>query len=134
MRWERYLGIPFLPGGRDAAKGLDCWGLVVHVYSQEFGITVSPYAAPLGQLTKRDEAKAELEAGLWIETSNPLPGDGVAMGSRNRFSHVGIFIDIGSASVLHSSRSASCIQTVNYLLRNGYPLMKFFRHVERPLH
>lgn len=39
-----YIGIPFVRGGRDINRGLDCWGLVVHFYKNEFGISLPTYS------------------------------------------------------------------------------------------
>lgn len=41
----KYLGIPHVKGGRNTAEhgGMDCWGLVVLFYENEFGITLPRY-------------------------------------------------------------------------------------------
>lgn len=39
MGYEKYLGIPFKHLGRDR-KGLDCYGLLILYYKEEFGIDI----------------------------------------------------------------------------------------------
>lgn len=40
--WNSYVGIPFEPRGR-TDKGLDCYGLLIKVYKEQFGILVPDY-------------------------------------------------------------------------------------------
>lgn len=40
---SKYVGIPFVEGGRDPAIGLDCWGLYRYVLVDHFGIEVAAY-------------------------------------------------------------------------------------------
>lgn len=42
--WNQYVGIPYVPRGRDKATGLDCYGLLIRVYKEQFGITIPDYA------------------------------------------------------------------------------------------
>jgi cell wall-associated NlpC family hydrolase len=42
MHWSaRYVGIPWLPGGR-TRDGCDCWGLVTQVYADVAGVALDP--------------------------------------------------------------------------------------------
>ncbi|MEY8251977.1 MAG: NlpC/P60 family protein [Colwellia sp.] len=36
MNINQYFTVPYVDGGRDIAVGLDCWGLVRHVFHHEF--------------------------------------------------------------------------------------------------
>lgn len=49
------LGVPFLDGGRDPARGLDCWGLVRAVFSRA-GISLPDY-----QISCVEAARISLE-------------------------------------------------------------------------
>lgn len=52
MRWtEAYIGVPFVPLGRDLA-GWDCWGLVRHIVRQRAGIVLEPYTIAPGDLRR----------------------------------------------------------------------------------
>ena len=42
---KKYIGVPFLDGGRDPSVGLDCWGLFLLV-EKEFGISVPDFTIP----------------------------------------------------------------------------------------
>ena len=95
--WDRYVGIPFVDGGRDA-KGLDCWGLVRLVYLDRLGAVLDNYAEiPARNLI---EASRAFEAGAahaetWWPVEKPITYDVVVMRvpRLRRIGHVGIMID-----------------------------------------
>ena len=78
---QSYAGVPYLWGGTDPAKGLDCSGLTQLVYSK-LGVTLPRVAA--------DQAKAGTEVG---SLSQAQPGDLVFFGSPAH--HVGIYVGNG---------------------------------------
>lgn len=41
----QYVGIPYVPGGRDRA-GIDCWGLYSLIMHEQFGMALPPYEGP----------------------------------------------------------------------------------------
>lgn len=130
---EKYLGIPWLTGGRNIAFGLDCWGLLRHVYAVEFGIAVTEHAVPLGVLANPHEVTyAQKSGGYWLETTAPSAGDVVALGRMmSSFSHVGIYVLQPKPALLHSIEGApSCVTTLAALYRQGYSNIKFYRHVD----
>lgn len=43
LEFFKYLNIPHVKGGRDIKNGLDCWGLIVYFYKEEFGINLPTY-------------------------------------------------------------------------------------------
>jgi peptidoglycan DL-endopeptidase CwlO len=82
---QRYLGVPYVYGGTDPAKGLDCSGLVQLVYRQ-LGVNLPR--------TTYDQVKV----GTPVDPSNMQPGDLVfSVGDRAHVAngHVGIYAGNG---------------------------------------
>ena len=100
---SRYVGIPFVSGGRDAS-GCDCYGLVRLVLSERFG-----YALPLLSADYQNAlAIAETEpvlclqqpllAGTQLEKAEEAAVAVIRF--RCRPSHIGIFVD--DTHILHT--------------------------------
>jgi len=130
---ERYLGLPLLTGVRDVNQGVDCWGLLRHIYLKEFGQMLRMHPVQLGHLADQETVtSAELSGTLWKEVSDPQDGDGVAIGKDGTFSHVGVYVQLDEPSVIHSARkSLSCIVTVKHFQKQGFNFIKFYRHDSR---
>ena len=45
INYWKWVGHPYQHGGRDLQKGIDCWGLVVEFYKQEYDIQLPIYPA-----------------------------------------------------------------------------------------
>lgn len=132
MNLDAYLGIPFVPGGRARQPGVDCWGLVRLFYREQYNIFLSTYAAPLGAITAQEDVIAEQKGGMWIEVPAPRDGDGVGLGTPRGLSHVGIYVEAdGVPSVLHSHKRESVIQPLRELKGHGFPIIRFYSHVDR---
>jgi cell wall-associated NlpC family hydrolase len=132
IHWtDRYIGFPWLAGGRDVIKGLDCWGLLRYVYEWEFGIELSPHACSTQTLADHLRVQdQELANANWRETVMPREGDAVALGKGALFDHVGIFTDIGEPAILHArSGVLSELITLKEMTRLGWKHVKFYRHV-----
>lgn len=79
-------------GGKHPAAGLDCSGMVSHIYQSAAGLRLSGSAADIAQRGKP------------IERTALRPGDLVFFNTLNRpFSHVGIYI--GDARFIHAPSS-----------------------------
>ena len=76
-------------GGKNPDEGLDCSGMVSHIYQSTLGLKVKGSAADIAR-----QARA-------IERQDLRPGDLVFFNTNNRsFSHVGIYI--GDARFVHA--------------------------------
>ncbi|MGO6835015.1 C40 family peptidase [Rhizobium ruizarguesonis] len=103
MSLERFVGIPYVPHGREY-MGADCWGILFLYYRDVLGTPVPAYSAEMdarefkhsaiGPLVAREREK------YWRQVDAPEPGDGVLMRSGKHDSHIGVFI--GQGRMLHS--------------------------------
>lgn len=85
-------------GGKNPEAGLDCSGMVSHIYAKAAGIQVSGSAADIAKKGKP------------VEYARLKPGDLVFFNTRNRsHSHVGIFI--GEGRFVHAPNSQGKIRT-----------------------
>ncbi len=79
-------------GGKNPEAGLDCSGMVSHIYQSTLGLKVSGSAADIARQSRP------------IERQDLRPGDLVFFNTSNRaFSHVGIYI--GDARFVHAPSS-----------------------------
>ncbi len=84
------VGTPYRPGGSDPQSGLDCSGLVKHVYAQTAELELPRTAAAISQ------------QGEPVEQEQLKPGDLVFFNTLRRpFSHVGIYK--GEGKFVHAS-------------------------------
>lgn len=97
IQWtNNYIGIPFLPNGRDRA-GLDCWGLVCLVYSEIKGIQLPQYRdvfidTGIGSL-RRVARMMSAERLSWAKVAAPEPLDVIMLRHSEFVWHVGLVID-----------------------------------------
>ncbi|KQZ89599.1 hypothetical protein ASD62_10070 [Phycicoccus sp. Root563] len=82
---KKYLGVPYVWGGTDPAKGLDCSGLVQRAYA-DVGVTLPRVAA--------DQARMGTAV---PDLAHARPGDLVAFGSP--VDHIGIYVGDGKMVV-----------------------------------
>ncbi|HQW20197.1 MAG TPA: C40 family peptidase, partial [Rhodocyclaceae bacterium] len=85
-------------GGKNPAAGLDCSGMVSHIFKNAAGITVSGSAADIARRGKS------------VDLHQLHPGDLVFFNTRNRpFSHVGIYI--GDNRFVHAPSESGRVRT-----------------------
>lgn len=85
-------------GGARPEDGLDCSGLVAHVFHQAWGLRL-PH-----------NAKAQSERGVPVDVANLEPGDLVFYDTLNRpFSHVGIYL--GEGRFVHAPKAGARVRT-----------------------
>lgn len=85
-------------GGKNPEAGLDCSGMVSHVYDKAAGLRVAGSAADIAQ------------RGRAVSIGELRPGDLVFFNTRNRaYSHVGIYI--GDGRFVHAPNSNGKVRT-----------------------
>ena len=104
------IGIPFVDGGRDPKKGLDCWGLLMQA-SREFGYKVPDYNI-CAFCSPDIWEKYKVETGrLWRKVKSPTPGCVLAFATDpempDAVCHFGIYI--GRGQFLHTLKKSSSI-------------------------
>jgi len=103
---KQFLGTPYVWGGTDLRKGVDCSGFVYSVY-KHFGITLERTSAAQAATNGIEVAKSEL-----------VPGDLIFFdteGSNNgRVSHVGIYVGNGQYIQSSSGKAYSVVITDLY--------------------
>jgi cell wall-associated NlpC family hydrolase len=95
---KKYIGRPYVYGGKKPSSGFDCSGFTTHVY-KENGVQVN---GPSYQQAKKGKKKSMKEL---------KKGDLVFFGSRNKVSHVGIVANVNrnKLEVIHSTSSRGVV-------------------------
>jgi len=91
--WQnKYVGIPYKEKGRDL-NGIDCWGLLRLVYSEEFNIELPSFVADYieNDTQSIQELIAQYKEG-WEPVDKPVPGCLVLFRVLGTESHVGIAV------------------------------------------
>jgi cell wall-associated NlpC family hydrolase len=95
------IGVEYRYGGEDPASGLDCSGLVRHVFQQVAGVTLPRTSKELSGLGDR-VARQDLQ-----------PGDLVFFNTRRfAFSHVGIYL--GDGRFVHAPRTGRDVEVAQF--------------------
>jgi len=99
---DAYIGIPFVPDGRDRA-GCDCYGLICLVYREQFGIELPSYAGIFQDQSyeslRRVARFIAAHKNTWQQVKSPKPFDMIVLRSGRYLWHVGLSID--RRSMLH---------------------------------
>jgi cell wall-associated NlpC family hydrolase len=91
------LGVDYRNGGRSAATGFDCSGLVAHVFREAYGIQL-PH-----------NARAQSEIGTRVSLSELRAGDLVFYNTLGQpYSHVGIYV--GDGRFVHAPKSGAQVR------------------------
>ena len=92
------LDMPYVSGGRGAATGFDCSGLVSHVYLQAAGIALRGSAASMAKVARP------------VNPADLVAGDLVFFNTLGySFSHVGIYV--GDGRFVHASNPRTGVRT-----------------------
>lgn len=111
---DRYIGIPFAPGGRSVA-GCDCGGLVLLALRREKGVIASDFNAygrgEFGDMRGMEALGRGIEGLMeeWIPMEEPRPFDLVRYRYGRWPSHVGIYARPGKVLHVEEARGFSCV-------------------------
>lgn len=114
------IGTKWLPGGRDVEAGLDCYGLVHHLYQHCFEVSLPEHAInfeDFRNISKAVDVELDLE-GNWSSVNVPVDWCVVGMSaSKKVVHHVGIFL---LGKVLHAVPNTGVVfQDFHSLKSNG---------------
>lgn len=108
----KYQSAPY----RDGARGplaYDCYGLVIAVRHEVFGLPLMPSLGGVGRAKLRENTKAYLAISAGMEECHPEPGAIASAFKREFLEHVGVvvFLD-GQLKVLDTNPGGPRIRTV----------------------
>lgn len=110
--FDSYIGIPYLAGGRDRA-GLDCWGLLRTVYSEQLGIDLpsmqDAYITPADRRAIVDLINGGLPEWKLVEPAKERLFDAVLLRIARDACHVGLVAGHGLLLHVEDDR-LSCIE------------------------
>lgn len=110
--YSGYIGIPYVKNGRDITEdgGLDCWGLLIVVFKEQYGITL-PRLDALQVVDNRKTMVQQVEDFGLYNLVKPVvdtqEGDIAVFNIIGDPVHVGIILS--KTHVLHTQMSAGCI-------------------------
>lgn len=112
VRYGEIVGSPFLWNGRDSAKGLDCYGVVLWYYHQ-LGIDL---ADPVAEYSEGWGARGETHirdrfSGCWFEPDKPWRDHDVAIiqwPGESEPTHLGVLV-AGTTKVLHADKGKGVV-------------------------
>lgn len=109
MNLSRYIGIPYVRGGRkEEDGGLDCYGLVRLFYEQEMGITLKEYALIESEGTKLNtDVSPKDVSDVFHPTTNPRQGDLILFNICGEPMHIAIVLD--ENRMLHSFKAGGSV-------------------------
>lgn len=126
LHWAaQYIGRPWVNGGRDIQSGVDCWGLLCHVYRQHYNINL-PVFIGVDAADNRAVAKLMNQHDQWRELPTPMEGCAVALSKNKALHHVGLYV---CGRVLHAMEGQGVVsQTVATLTAKGWTTIRYFQH------
>ena len=131
---QKYIGTPWVFGGRKPGTGLDCWGLFKLVQAAQFGVEVPEIELEEFNIEKiAREFRSHPEYDNWREVELANEGDAVLLTSGKYPNHVGTWIRDGErAGVLHTVESHGCIfSTFQQLRLAGWKLSSVYQRKKR---
>lgn len=105
---EGLIGSPYLPGGRDVTRGVDCWGVVLEFYARAYGVELPDPASVDPDACEASPVAAAFER---IEVGAAREGDvlrfALNRGDGGKGRHIGV--KIGRNQVLHPTEKGGVV-------------------------
>lgn len=126
----RYIGIPYVESGRDG-NGLDCWGLLVLIWREQYGIDLPFYDGPhwargANRAEIAEAIRAEQSRYVEVPVGAEKEGDGIVLRLAGHPLHVGLVLAPGWMIHTHES-AAVCVES--YIgMTWARRVMGFWRH------
>lgn len=117
---EKYIGVPFEARGRHYS-GVDCWGLVRMVLSEEFGKPLPCLASEYQEIDPRVTERLVSETRSMIDAARveePQAGDIVVMRISGHPCHVGIYCGHGIVLHVEAGKNAITHRVDSHYLKN----------------
>jgi len=111
MNLGKFIGIPFVNGGRDVRTGLDCWGLAMKVF-EAYGVALPDFTVDAFAFEKISElAGKSIMSRQWEEVYAPANKD-VPLVVLMRMhpaliTHAGVYI--GDGRIIHTMESTDSV-------------------------
>jgi cell wall-associated NlpC family hydrolase len=116
MDYSKYVGIPYVKGGRDIGNpqnGLDCWGLATLFYKNEYGVILPSYTDISMTTDRIKEVSGQLVQTDCYKHFNTVQkskaGDLILLRVGGHPIHIGIVLD--NKLMLHANTGSSVIET-----------------------
>jgi cell wall-associated NlpC family hydrolase len=133
-----YMTLPFKPKGRDAATGVDCWGLVRLFYQRELGISLESFEGTSVTNLSLISDLVRKHRDTWERVAEPQINDVVLMkartadGSYKRVlsSHLGVVIRMSQSTlgILHSEHGIGTHVDALSSLRISHRILEYRRY------
>src|SRR5262245_42228055 len=107
----RFVGVPWVSGGRDPRDGCDCWGLILAAARECFGIELPDYVGYCDADDVHEVAALFENRAAWvsIREGDERPGDVVVLKLAGTPAHAGLVVAMGL--MLHSMKGRdACLE------------------------
>lgn len=123
----KYIGLKWVNGGRDIATGVDCWGLLHHIYKEHYKIELPLFNGIDAENNLSVSRMIDNNKNDWMEIKTPIEGCAVGLSKNKLLHHVGVFV---CGVVIHADRNGVVAQSISALKLNGWSTLRFFRHTQ----
>jgi len=102
---KEYIGIPFSKHGRDRELGIDCWGLICLIYSEQYDVELNSYVGGENRNSNAQIFNAEKDK-LW-KPCLAMNGAVVLLNIAARACHAGVVV--GDGKFIHAQERVGVV-------------------------